>query len=357
MQWLNCCFCSAAKSCPTLCDPVDSSTPGFPALHHLPELAQTQVHWVSDAIQPSHPLSSPSPLAFNLSQHQGFFQQVSSSHPVAKVLELQHQSFRVDFLLDWLVLAVQGTLKCLPQHHNSKASILQCSAFFKIQLLHLYLTTRKTIALTRQTFVSVVMSLLFNTLSKGSPDSSVAKESSCNAGDPGLIPGSGRSAREWMGYPLQYSWASFVAQLVKNLPAMLETWGSITGLGRSPGEGSGYPLQYSGWKNSLDCIIHGDTTERLSLSLVTDFLPRSKDLSISWLQSPSTVNFELKKINSVTVSLVSLSICHEVMGSDAMMLHFWMLSFKPAFSFCSFTFMKRLFGSSLLSAIRVVLSE
>ena len=175
MQWLNCCFCSVAKSCLTLCDSVDSSTPGFPALHHLPELAQTQVHWVSDAIQPSHSLSSPSPLAFNLSRHQGFFQRVNSSHHVAKVLELQHQSFRVDFLLDWLVLAVQGTLKCLLQHHNSKASILQCSAFFKIQLLHLYLTTRKTIALTRQTFVSVVMSLLFNTLSKSSPKAQVLK--------------------------------------------------------------------------------------------------------------------------------------------------------------------------------------
>ena len=138
---------------------------------------------------------------------------------------------------------------------------------------------------------------------------------------------------------------------------MLETWGSITGLGRSPGEGSSYPLQCSCWKNSLDCIVHGDTTERLSLSLFTDFLPRSKDISISWLQSPSTVNLELKKINSVTVSLVSLSICHEVMGPDAMMLIFWMLNFKPAFSFCSFTFIKRLFGSSLLSTIRVVLSE
>ena len=78
---------------------------------------------------------------------------------------------------------------------------------------HQYMTTGKTIALTRQTFVNVVMSLLFNTLSKGFPDSSVAKESSCNAGDPNLIPGSGRFAGEWMDYPLQYSWASLVAQL------------------------------------------------------------------------------------------------------------------------------------------------
>ena len=86
------------------------------------------------------------------------------------------------------------------------------------------MTTRKTIAFTRQTFVSVVMSLLFNTLSKGFPDSSVGKESSCNAGDTSLILGSGRSAGEGVGYPLQYSWASLVAQLVKNLPAVRETW-------------------------------------------------------------------------------------------------------------------------------------
>ena len=84
-------FSSVAQSCPNLCDPVDCSTPGFPAHHQFPELAQTHVHHVSDAIQPSHPLSSPSPPALNLSQHQGLFQSVSSSHPVAKVLEHQLQ--------------------------------------------------------------------------------------------------------------------------------------------------------------------------------------------------------------------------------------------------------------------------
>jgi len=73
--------------------------------------------------------------------------------------------------------------------------------------------------------------------------------------DPGLIPGSGRSTGEGIGYPLQYSWASFVAQLVKNLPAMRETW--VPSLGRSPGEGKGYPLQYYGLENSMDCIVHG----------------------------------------------------------------------------------------------------
>ena len=96
--------CSATKSCPTLGNPMDCSTPGFPVLHSLLELAQTHVHWAGDAIQPSHPLLPPSPLTFNLSQHQGLFQWGSSSHQVAKVLELQlqHQSFqwilRVDFL-------------------------------------------------------------------------------------------------------------------------------------------------------------------------------------------------------------------------------------------------------------------
>ena len=94
VSWARCC-CSVAKSCPTLCEPMDCSMPGFPVLHQLPELAQTHVHWVSDAIQLSHPLSSPSPPALNLSQHQSLFQWVSSSHQVAKVLELQlqHQSF------------------------------------------------------------------------------------------------------------------------------------------------------------------------------------------------------------------------------------------------------------------------
>ena len=89
-------FSSAAQSCPTLCNPMNRSTPGLPVHHQLPEFTQTHVHWVGDAIQPSHPLSSPSPPALNLSQHQGLFKWVSSSHQVAKVLEfqLQHQSFQ-----------------------------------------------------------------------------------------------------------------------------------------------------------------------------------------------------------------------------------------------------------------------
>ena len=96
-------FSSVTQSCPTLCDPMNCSTPGFPVLCYLLEFAQTYVHWVSDAIQPSHPLSSPSP-AFNLSQHQRLFQWVSSSHQVANVLELQlqHQSFQRIFRADYL---------------------------------------------------------------------------------------------------------------------------------------------------------------------------------------------------------------------------------------------------------------
>ena len=142
--------------------------------------------------------------------------------------QLQHQSFHehpgpISFRMDWLdLLAVQGTLKSVLQHHGSKASILRLLAFFTVQLSHPYMTTGKTIALTRWTFVGKVMSLLFNTLSR----------------------------------------------------------------------------------------------------FVIDFLPRSKHLLISWLQSPTTVILEPKKIKSLTVSIVSPSICHEVMGPDAIILIF-----------------------------------
>ena len=129
----------------------------------------------------------------------------------------------ISFRMDWLdLIAVQGTLKSLLQHHSSKASILKCSAFFTVQISHPYMTTRKTIALTRWTFVDKVMSLLFNMLSR----------------------------------------------------------------------------------------------------LITAFLPRSKHLLISWLQSPSLVILEPPKIKSATVSTISPSICHEVMGPDAMILVF-----------------------------------
>ena len=91
----------------------------------------------------------------------------------------------------------------------------------------------------------------------GFPHSSVSKESTCNAGDPSSIPGLRRSAGEGIGYPLQYSGASLVAQLVKNLPAVQKTWVRSVGLGRTPGEGKGYLLQYSGLEYSMDCIVHG----------------------------------------------------------------------------------------------------
>ena len=144
----------------------------------------------------------------------------------------------ISFRMDWLdLLAVQGILKSLLQHHSSKASIVWRSAIFIVQLSHPYMTTGKTIALTRRTVVGKVMSLLFNMLSR----------------------------------------------------------------------------------------------------LVITFLPRSKRLFVSWVQSPSAVILELRKIKSDTVSTVSPSISHEVVGPDAVIFIFWMLSFKPAFSLCSFT--------------------
>ena len=158
-------FNSVPRSCPTLCNPMDCSTPGFPVHHQLPELVQIHVHRVSEAIQPSYPLLSPSLLAFNLSQHLVLFQQVGSSHPVAKYwsfsFSISHSneysgliSFRIH---RFDLLAVQGTLKSLLQHHSSKASILWHSAFFMVQLSHPYMTTGKTIALTRWTFVGKVI--------------------------------------------------------------------------------------------------------------------------------------------------------------------------------------------------------
>ena len=140
--------------------------------------------------------------------------------------QLQHL---ISFRMDWFdLLAVQRTLKSLLQHHSSKASVLWCSTFFMVQLSLGYTTTQKTIALTIQTFVGKVTSLLFNMLSRlviGFPDNSVGKESACNEGDPG----------------------------------------SVSGLGRSSGERKGYSLQYSGLENSMDCIGHGVTKSRTQL--------------------------------------------------------------------------------------------
>ena len=151
-------FSSVTQSCLTLCDPMNRSIPGLPVHHQLLESTQTHVHWVSDAIQPSHPLSSHSPPAFNLSQHQSFqmsqfFASGGQSYGVsasAAVLPMNIQD--ISFRMDWLDLfAVQGTLKSLLQYHSSKASILWHSAFFTVQLSHPSVTTGKTIALTRWT--------------------------------------------------------------------------------------------------------------------------------------------------------------------------------------------------------------
>ena len=174
LSYLDMQFSSVAQSCPTLCDPMDCSAPGFPVHHELLEFTQTHVHWVGDAIQPSHPLLSPFPPTFNLSHHQVF-----SNESVLCIRWPKYWSFSFSIrpsneysglissrmgCLD--LLAVQGTLKSCLQHHGSKASILWCSAFFIVQLSHPYMTTGKTKALTRRTFLGKVMSLLFNMLSR-----------------------------------------------------------------------------------------------------------------------------------------------------------------------------------------------
>ncbi|CAN0529778.1 unnamed protein product [Rangifer tarandus platyrhynchus] len=166
-------FSSVAHSCLTLCDPTDCSTPGFSVLHQLLELAQTHVHRVSDAIR----LILCCPLLFPPSIFPSI--RVFSKKSVLRIRWPKYWSFSfsislsnvysglISFRMDWLdLLAVQGTLKSLLQHHNSKASILWRSAFFRVQLSHPYMTTGKIIDFTRQTFVGKVMSLLFNMLSR-----------------------------------------------------------------------------------------------------------------------------------------------------------------------------------------------
>ena len=171
-------FSSVAQLCLTLCDPMDCSTPGLPVHHQLPEFTQTHViesvmpSTISSSVVPfsSHLQSFPASGSFQMSQlltsggqsssHQdwsfSFTISPSNEHP-----EL------ISFRMDWLdLLAVQGTLKSLLQHHSSKALILRCSAFFVVQLSHPYMTTGKAIALTKQTFAGKVMSLLFNMLSR-----------------------------------------------------------------------------------------------------------------------------------------------------------------------------------------------
>ena len=155
-------FGSVTKLCLTLCEPMDCSTSDFPVHHQLPDLTQTHVHGVSDAIQPSHPLLSPSLSALRLSQHQVF-----SNESALRFRWPEYWSFSfnisptkeypglISFGMDWLeLLAVQGTLKSLLQHQSSKASILGYLAFFIVQLSHPYMTTEKTISLTRWTLLT-----------------------------------------------------------------------------------------------------------------------------------------------------------------------------------------------------------
>ena len=165
-----------AWSCPTLCDPMDCSMPGFPVLHRLPELAQTHVHWVGDAndrpmisssLTPcSHLQSFPASGSFQMSQFFASGGQNIGVSALASVLPMNIQDwFPLGF--DWMdLLAVKGTLKSLLQHHSSEAWIRWCSALFIVQLSHLYMTTGENIALSRRTFVGKVMFLLFNRQSR-----------------------------------------------------------------------------------------------------------------------------------------------------------------------------------------------
>ena len=146
-------FSSVAQSCPTLCDPMNRSTPGLPVHHQLLEFTQTHVHPVSDAIQPSHPLSSPSPPApkslpasesFPMSQLFAGGGQSTGVSALAFIIPSKEHPGLIFFRIDWLgLLAVQGTLKSLLQYHSSKASIIRSSAFFTVQLSHPYTTTGK----------------------------------------------------------------------------------------------------------------------------------------------------------------------------------------------------------------------
>ena len=142
-------FSSATELCPTVWDPMDCSTIGFPVHHQLPEFTQTHIHWV---------FPKESVLCIRWPKYWSFSFNISPSNEYSGL---------ISFRMDWLdLLAVQGTLKSLLQQHSSKASIIQCSAFLIVQLSHPYMTTGKTIALTRQTFVGKVMSLLYNMLSR-----------------------------------------------------------------------------------------------------------------------------------------------------------------------------------------------
>ena len=253
-------FSSVAQSCPTLCDPMNHSTTDLPVHHQLPEFTQTHVYRVGDAIQPSHPLSSPFPPAPNPSQHPSF-------------------SNESTFCMRW------------PKYWSFSLSI--------------------------------------------SPSNEHR----------GLVSFRRPSSRDLQ----EYSWAAqfksinSLAWSLLHSPTLTSThdhWKNHT-LTRWTFVG-----KVKGWQN-ISLLFN------MLSRLVITLLPRSKHLLISWLQSPSAVILEPQKIKSDTVPP---SISHEVMGPDTMIFVFWMLSFKPTFSLSCFTFIKRLFSSSSLSAIRVVSS-
>ena len=162
--------CAVTQPYPTLCNPTDYSMPGFLVLHYPPELVQTHVHQVDDAIQSSCPLSSPSPPAFNLSQNQGLFQRFSSLHQVAKVLQLQLTASVLPMniqdrfplgVISLISVPSKGLSRVFSSTTVKKHEFIQHSAFFLVHLSHPYMTTGKTIVLTRQTFTGKVMSLPF----------------------------------------------------------------------------------------------------------------------------------------------------------------------------------------------------
>ena len=150
MEYLSTCLCQLwiiiqfslfAQSCPTLCDAMDCSLPGLPVYHQLSEFTQTHVHWVGDAIQLSHPLSSPSPPAFNLSQHQGLFQWVTSSHQVAKVLEFHSTSVLPMNIQDWFPLGWTGYISFSPRDSQESSPTPQFKSINSSALSFLYSPT------------------------------------------------------------------------------------------------------------------------------------------------------------------------------------------------------------------------
>ena len=170
---IDCCCCSVAQLCPTLCDPMNCSTPGFPTLHHFLRLAQTHIHWVGNTIQLSHPLSSHSPPAFNIFQHQGLFKWVSSSHQMASIGASASASVFLMIIQDWFPLGWTGWISLQSKglsrvFYNTTAQKHQffvSSFLYGSTLTSIHDDWEKNIALTRQTFVSKVLSLLFNMLS------------------------------------------------------------------------------------------------------------------------------------------------------------------------------------------------